>query len=277
MLDFPIVDTHVHLLLNGGIPYRSLQGNYTLDTYNKASESVNVDSIVFMECDCEITHYREEVAFASGLAQVDKRIKGIVASMPVEKGAVIEGEIFELIKNPLVKGVRRLLKFEKNDFCLSEKFIQGVQLLGKYNLSFDLCTAIEQNKNAAKLVKNCSDVSFIVDHIGTPDIKGGRFALWREGMKRLSDLPNVWCKLSSLATEADHEHWTVGDIRPYVEYLFKTFGTDRVLFGGDWPVSLVSASFTRSVALLEDLVSGYSRDEKIKIFRENAIKFYKLK
>jgi L-fuconolactonase len=276
MLDFPIVDSHVHLLMNKGLPYKSLQGTYTLADYNKACGSIEVDTIVFMECDCELTHYKQEGAFASGIAHVDDRIKAIVSALPVEKGAVLEKELEALIQNPLIKGVRRLLKFEDNDFCVQKDFIEGVRLLGKYNLSFDICTTLEQNQNVVELVSRCPDVSFIVDHIGTPDIVGGRYELWKSGIGQLASFPNVFCKLSSIATEADKANWKESDIRPYIDYLLSVFGTDRLAFGGDWPVSLVSAKFEESVTLLESLISKLSSTEKMKIFRENALKFYSI-
>lgn len=276
MLNFPITDTHVHLTASYLLPYQSLKGDYTLSMYNRDCGDIKVENIIFMECDCSLTHYREEVAFATGIAFADKRFKGIIASMPLEKGNSIEKELMQLSSNPLVKGVRRLLKFEPRDFCLNKNFIIGVRLLGKFNLSFDICTNIEQNENAARLVELCPDVNFMIDHIGTPDIRGRRFKMWSQDLKRLSEFPNVWCKLSSLATEAVPKRWSIEDIKPYTEHLKEHFGVNRLVFGSDWPVSLVSAKLRKSIVTLDKLLSGYTDSDKEKIFRLNALHFYKI-
>jgi len=276
MLNFPITDTHVHLTASYLLPYQSLKGDYTLSRYNQDCADIEIENIIFMECDCKLTHSKEEVAFATGIAFADKRFKGIIASMPLEKGNLIEKELKQFSFNPLIKGVRRLLKFESKDFCLNKDFINGVRLLGKFNLSFDICTNIEQNENAARLVEQCPDVNFMIDHIGTPDIGGGRFKMWSKDMKRLSEFPNVWCKLSSLATEAVSNQWSIEDIKPYTEHLKENFGIGRLVFGSDWPVSLVSATIKKSVDTLDKLLSGCTDFDKEKIFRTNALHFYKI-
>lgn len=276
MRNFPIVDTHVHILMENGIPYQSLQGNYTLADYNASVTGLSVETILFMECDCKLSHYREEVAFASGLAHVDPRIKGIIASLPLEKGAVLKEEIAALTQNILVKGVRRLLKFEEETFCLSPAFIAGVQLLGKYGLSFEICTSLEQNRHLPALVSQCPDVMFMFDHIGTPDIRGKRFAEWKQGITDIAAFENVWCKLSSIATEAEKGTWTKVDIEPYISHCLSVFGSERLVFGSDWPVSLSNSSVERSVAVLDELLGTLSETEQKKIYHDNALSFYKI-
>jgi predicted TIM-barrel fold metal-dependent hydrolase len=276
MRNYPIVDTHAHILMGKGLPYQSLKGNYTITEYNKSMEEVAVDTIIFMECDCRLSHYREEVAFASGLAHIDPRIQGIVAAMPLEHGEKIVDEIAELVKNPLVKGVRRLLKFEEETFCLNEDFIIGVNALGAYNLSFDICTSLEQNRHIPKFVAQCPDVQFMFDHIATPDIRGNQFELWSRGISEIASFENVWCKLSSIATEAVLGNWKEEDIEPYISHVISAFGTNRLVFGSDWPVSLSNATIIQSLELLDKLLGALTPTEQRNIYRENALNFYKI-
>ena len=130
--------------------------------------------------------------------------------------------------------------------------------------------------NTIKLVEQCPDVLFILDHIGKPDIKNQIFDPWRDELKRLSEFPNVWCKMSGLVTEADHQHWTREDLKPYIDHVLDCFGFSRVLYGGDWPVAYQATTYPRWVETLEWAVRGCSEDELRKLFYDNAIEFYRL-
>lgn len=275
MIVTPITDTHVHLLKDYLLPYRSLRGDFTLGMYDRDSEDIHVENIVFVECDCEFSHSHEEVAFATGIALVDKRIKSIVASAQLEKGEAVEQDLRRFSAHPLVKSVRRLLRFAPDDLCVQDEFVTGVRLLGEFGLSCELCTNVNQNSNAARLIAKCPDISFIIDHIASPDMRGGGLSRWKTDLQRLSEFPSVWCKVSSLATEMGTKTWTKGDIRPYFEHTRNCFGIDRLVFGSDWPVSLSAASFRQSVELIVDLMEDNTEEEREKVLYSNARKFYR--
>src|SRR5690606_33950776 len=113
-----------------------------------------------------------------------------------------------------------------------------------------------QLSNTIRLVRQCPDVSFVLDHIGKPDIKAGSLDPWRGELRELAAMKNVWCKLSGLATEADHAGWTPADLRPYLDHVVACFGFGRVMFGGDWPVSTQATDFPRWVATLDEALHG---------------------
>ena len=284
MIDFPIVDAHLHVcdLSRFRYPWVDdiplLQTSFGPDDYKKACRPVDVEKMVFIQYDCIPSQYKAEVAWVTSLAEnVDPRIQGIVSWAPLERGEAVRPEIEALKQNKLVKGIRRIIQFEKDiDFCLREDFIKGVQLLSDYDMTFDICIAPRNNINIIKLVEKCPDNQFILDHIGKPDIKGNALDPWRSQIRELSRMQNVFCKVSSLATEADHEKWTLDDLRPFVDHIFDCFGFDRTIFGGDWPVSLMAAVFPKCVQTLEMLIEGCTQKDKRKLFRENAIRFYKL-
>ena len=219
-MEQPIVDTHVHFWDPDQLEYPwledvpGLNNAFLPEDYQNSSVTVNVEKIVFVECDCAPGARLDEVAWVTALAKNETRIQGIVASAPLETGEVAQGHLEELAANPLVKGIRRLLEEAAVDFCIQPGFVRGVQLLADLNFSFDICITHVQLANTINLVKQCPDVQFVLDHIGKPDIKSERFEPWRAEIKTLSQVPNVSCKISGLVTEADWEKWTRTDLKP---------------------------------------------------------------
>lgn len=205
-------------------------------------------------------------------------LQGIVAAAPVEHGERARAYLAALqATSPLIKGVRRNLQDEQDAaFCLQADFVQEVRLLPAYGFSFDLCIRHWQLPSVIELARRCPDTQFILDHLGKPGIKERMLDPWREHLAQLAALPNVWCKISGLVTEADHQGWTPEEFAPYVAHALEVFGEDRVVFGGDWPVLLPSASHERWVEVLEALSAHLSSEAKRKLWNENAHQFYRL-
>jgi L-fuconolactonase len=126
------------------------------------------------------------------------------------------------------------------------------------------------------MVRRTPDVRFVLDHIGKPGIKAGLSVPWREDLRKLASLPNVWCKISGVVTEADHAKWTLEEIRPYILHALDCFGFERVMYGGDWHVVELACPYTRWVEVLDEIVADASEDERRRLFRDNAISFYRL-
>lgn len=143
-------------------------------------------------------------------------------------------------------------------------------------LDFPIIDAHHQMANTIKLVQQCPEVSFILDHIGKPDIKNQVFDPWKQQLKTLSKFKNVGCKISGLATEADTQNWTDSDLRPYIDHVIECFGFDRIVYGGDWPVATLATDYPRWVETLYQTVEHCNHSEKSKLYRENAITFYNL-
>ncbi len=282
MEKFPIVDTHVHLWHPKQLRYPwlaevpTLNRAYLLKDYIAAYGALEIESIVFVQCDTHPDDGLKETAWVTSLAAVDPRIQGIVAWAPLEEGAQVAPFVEKLAENRLVKGIRRLIQSESVDFCVQPNFVSGVKTLSRYGLSFDLCIFHPQLANAIRLVEQCPHVQFILDHIGKPDIKNQLFAPWKQEIETLAGFPNVHCKISGLVTEADLETWTPADLQPYIEHIITSFGFDRVIYGSDWPVSTQASDYPRWVQTLKDAVSGCTSEELRNLFRDNAIKFYKL-
>lgn len=284
MPSFPIIDTHLHLWDPGNLRYPWLDDNallnkpYLLDDYRSACGPVQVEKMVFLQCEVDFSQFREEAAWVTSLAQQDPRIAGMVPWAPLEKGDAARADLEGLLAaNPLVKGIRRIIQFEPQiDFCLRPDFVKGVQAVADYGLSFDICISHIQMANTIKLVAQCPNVQFILDHIGKPDIRQQIFEPWKSEIKTLAQFPNVWCKVSGLVTEADHKAWSKEDLKPYIDHVINVFGFDRVIYGGDWPVAYQATEYPRWVETLEWAVQGCSTVELRKLFHDNAEKFYRL-
>ncbi len=283
MANFPIVDTHVHLWHPKQLRYPWLKQvpllnrPFLLKDYNAAIGDLEVASMVFVQCDTHPDDGLKETSWVTSLAARDPRIRGIVAWAPLEVGNCVAAFIEKLAEESLVKGIRRLIQGESVDFCIQPNFIDGVKTLSRHRLSFDLCIYHPQLANAIRLVEQCPDVQFILDHIGKPDIKNQLFEPWKQEIKVLADFPNVHCKISGVVTEADHENWSLDDVQPYIDHVIACFGFDRVIYGSDWPVSTLATDYKRWVETLQVSVSGCSPEELRKLFHDNAVRFYKLK
>ncbi len=283
MPSFPIVDTHLHLWDLKRLRYPwlvnvpMLNRDHLIDEYRQACGPVQVAKMVFLQCEADFALFQEEADWVTEVARVDPRIRGIVPWAPLEKGDAAEADLARLAANPLIKGIRRIIQFEADqEFCLQPGFVRGVQLLPRHGLSFDLCINHKQLANTLKLVKQCPNVKFIMDHIAKPDIKAGLLDPWRAELRELATFPNVWCKLSGLVTEADCAKWTPADLQPYIDHVVDCFGFGRVIFGGDWPVSTQATDYPRWVKTLDAALKGASPDELHQLYVRNAESFYRV-
>ena len=283
MPDVPLVDTHVHLWDPQRLRYPWLDGNATLNRaflptdYRAACGPVAVEALVFVQCAALPAQALAEAQWVQDLAATaEPRLQGIVADAALEHGERVRPHLMALARLPLVRGVRRLIQQEPLEFCRQPAFVQGVQLLPEFGFSFDLCCRHHQLPAVIELVRRCPQVTFVLDHLGKPDVRGRRLDPWRAHLNELASFPNVWAKLSGLATEADPAQWTSADLRPYIDHLLDCFGSERVCFGGDWPVLTLAGTLPRWVAAFDEALAPLAAPVRAAICRENARRCYRL-
>ncbi len=283
MIDFPIVDSHIHLIDQKRFGYAWSQGapalkrDWTPDDLAAAARPYEIEGFVFVEVDVDMPQYLDEADWVDGLARRDRRLLGAVACLPLERGAAIEPEMARIAKLPAIRGVRRLIQNQPDpEYVLKAGFLEAMRLLPKYNLSFDICVLHPQLPNTLKMMRLCPEVAFVLDHIGKPGIRAGRTDPWRSHIREMAALPNVVCKLSGLTTEADPRTWTREQLRLYIDHVVECFGPDRILYGGDWPVSELAGAYLQWLATLEWATSDFSPADRRKLFRDNAVKTYRL-
>lgn len=279
----PIIDTHLHLWDPTAIRYpwlddkRLLNRPYLLQDYIDATAGVPVESMVFVQCEADPSAFEAEADWVAQIACDEPRIRGLVAWAPLEKGSAVREDLQRLRRHAILRGIRRIIQFEADlDFCLREDFVAGVRTLAEFDLSFDICIDHRHMANVTTFVERLPEVRMVLDHIGKPDIKGGRKQPWADHMDDLSRFPNVLCKISGVATEANHHAWRADELKEYVDIAVTAFGFDRVMFGGDWPVSSQAISYEHWVEILDDAMKGVCDSDKRKFWHDNAARFYRI-
>ena len=277
-----ILDSHVHFWEPARLRYSwlddlpSLKRAFLPDHVPTGGANWSVEALIFVQADCAAEQALQEVDWVASLASDDGRIQGIVAFAPLEKGEGVRSTLEALRRQPLIKGVRRLIQSEPLGFSVQSEFVAGVQLLAEYELSCDLCIRYFQLRDVIELVRQCPRVNFVLDHIGKPDIKNHLLDPWRKDITDLAALPNVMCKLSGLVTEADWQYWTPADLWPYIDHVLTVFGADRVMFGSDSPVAYLAATYSQWIEALMAATESLSSAEREKVFYQNAARFYRL-
>ncbi|MFY0651971.1 MAG: amidohydrolase family protein [Cyclobacteriaceae bacterium] len=216
-----------------------------------------------------------ETEFLLGLAGQNDIVKGVVGWVDLLVDGV-EERLEHFSKNKYLKGIRHIVQSEPNDFMLRKDFQNGIMSLAQFDLVYDILVFPPQLIAAIALVQKFPDQYFVLDHIAKPYIKDSKISGWKEDIKELAHNPKVYCKLSGMVTEADWNDWKEDDFRQYLDVIVEAFGTDRLMYGSDWPVSLLAAQYEKQYAIVENYISQFSQEEQANIMGNTAAKFYKL-
>jgi L-fuconolactonase len=174
-------------------------------------------------------------------------------------------------------GIRHQVHDEADPDWLGKKDVRrGIAAVGKAGLTYDILVRTRELPAALALVKALPDMRFVIDHIAKPPIASGETAEWATRLKPLAGYPNVFIKLSGVVTEADWKRWTARDITPYVQRVLEWFGPERCVFGSDWPVCLVAASYARVIDVCGQAIGDLAADDRERIFGGNAAQLYRL-
>ncbi len=278
-----IVDAHHHLWDRGRFRYSWLQQapaidrDYLLHDYESVIASSGVVQSVHVQADVDEQWALQETNWLLSMADGAGPVTAVVGWAPVERQEDLEAFLEKQGDNPRLKGFRRLIQGEEDDgFAAREQVIGGVRRLGAAGFSFDLCIYHHQLSAVIELARQVPDTPLVLDHIGKPDIRGGRLDPWRQQIQELAAMDHVYCKLSGMTTEADFSSWTIDDLRPYAETVIDAFGFSRVMFGSDWPVSTQAVDYGRWIETVGELTSGASVGERDALMRGTATRFYRL-
>jgi L-fuconolactonase len=277
-----IVDAHLHLWNPERFRYAWLDDLPALNRpmlpvdLRTASAASHVSKFIFVEAGCAPSQNLAEVDWVDGLAKAEPRLKGIIAHAPLERGKAVRSDLELLARRPLVKGIRRNLQGETDDFLKQPQFIDGLKLLSEFGFTFDLCVRAEQLPATSELVRSTPQVTFVLDHFGKPAVRGKSFEPWARNLRSLAELPNVACKISGLATEANWTGWQSADLEPYFDHVLACFGLPRVMFGSDWPVATLATSYDRWIKTVFELVPNANESERRQLFQTNAERIYRV-
>ena len=295
----PMVDTHQHLwdMAQFSLPWLAgdgmdlLRRNHLMSDYLSAAEGAGIAKTIYMEVDVDPQQRVAEADFVSDLcANGDNPMVGaVIGGSPGEEG--FRRYIGNVKGNEYIKGVRLVLHVPEAEQgrCLQAAFVKDVQFLGENGLSFDLCLRPGELADAVGLVNQCPDTRFIVDHCGNADVQivSGQTEhdpanpyshgkeQWQRDMDALGACENVSCKISGIIARAP-EGWTADTLAPTVNHCLDSFGPDRVVFGGDWPVCNFGASLSEWAAALRAIVSERPEEDQAKLLAGNAERLYGL-
>jgi L-fuconolactonase len=281
----PIVDTHQHLwdLMKFRLPWITkgshLDRNFLMSDYLKATEGLNVVKTVYMEVDVDPAQQTAEAEYVLDLCRRadNPMAAAVISGRPASEDFARYIRRFK--DSAYIKGVRQVLHGEGTPpgYCLDKNFIRGIRLLGDLGMSFDLCLRPGELPDGAKLVDACPGTRFILDHCGNADVKTSDTNLqkWKKDMAEVAKRKNVVCKVSGIVAGAP-EKWTADDLAPAVRHTLEVFGPDRVMFGGDWPVCTLAATFRQWVEALRAIVADRPDAERRKLFHDNAVRVYRL-
>ena len=209
------------------------------------------------------------------LAEQNNFIKAVVGWVDL-RDKNVEECLAHYSKNIYFKGVRHIVQSEEQDFLLREDFQNGIGKLRKFNLTYDILIFPNQLESAIQLVKKFPSQKFILDHSAKPDIKNQRINFWKRQIEILAESQNVFCKISGIVTEANLSHWEYEDFTPYLNVVFNAFGEDRLMFGSDWPVCLLAASYKEVYDLILNYINDFSEHQKAKLLGLNALRIYNI-
>ena len=217
-----------------------------------------------------------ECEFLLALADEYDFVRGVVGWVDL-RAEDVEAQLDRFAAHPRFVGLRHIVHDEADDrFMLGGGFLRGLAALQQYDLRYDLLLFPRHIPIAIDVARQFPQQQFVLDHIAKPFIKNGVLQPWADDIRALAALDNVWCKVSGMVTESAWHGWTQSDFTPYLDVVFDCFGSDRLMFGSDWPVCELAGSYSQVVGIVEDYVGALSADEQAAVMGGSASAFYQL-
>ncbi|GAB2806387.1 amidohydrolase family protein [Ferruginibacter profundus] len=214
-----------------------------------------------------------ETDFLLALQKENNFIKGIVGWVDLQAKNIKE-RLAYYKQFDAIKGFRHVLQGEAPEFMLRQNFIHGIAALKEFDLTYDILIFPKHLPAAITLVQQFPEQKFVIDHIAKPYIKSGLISEWKHAMRRMAQFSNVHCKISGMVTEANYLHWKKEQFTPYLDVVVEAFGTKRIMYGSDWPVCLVAASYKKMLNITAEYFAAFSANEQEDFFGNNAAAFY---
>jgi L-fuconolactonase len=219
----------------------------------------------------------DETTFLLDLAEDNERIAGVVGWLDL-CAPDVEERLRSFCEAKKLRGLRHVAQSEPDDrFLVRADFLRGMAQLRYFSLTYDILIYPRQLSAAIDLVARSPEQPFVLDHLAKPEIKSGGFEAWATQIRELAQAQGVYCKLSGLVTEADWKNWTAGDFARCLDAVFDAFSPERLMFGSDWPVCLLAASYRQVKQIIEDYVAANAPQHRDMVFGGNAMRFYGLR
>lgn len=273
------IDAHHHLWQFSPDEYgwisddmRELRRDFLVDELREVLQTAKVDRTIAVQARQTVAETRWLIDLAT---TPDSPIAGVVGWLPLADPD-LAAKIAEIVSAPALKGLRHVVQAELPGFLDGHDFNRGIRMLNGTGLVYDILIYARQLEEATRFVDRHPQQSFVLDHIGKPDIRGGEIVRWSERISELAARPNICCKISGMVTEADPTRWTRAQLWPYFETVLEAFGPERLMIGSDWPVLTIACSYANWWQTVESWISPLSATERSQIMGETAARIYRL-
>ncbi|MFD8128028.1 amidohydrolase family protein [Streptomyces mirabilis] len=258
-----------------GPELRPLRRDFGVADLAPQARAAGVDRTVLVQT---VTVPEETPEFLA-LAEQGELIAGVVGWTDLTRPDVAD-ELARLRGLPggrHLKGIRHQVQGEPDpEWLLRPDVRDGLAAVAEAGLVYDLVVLPHQLPACVRAAAGHPGLTFVLDHLGKPPIATGALRPWATAVRALAALPNTVCKLSGMVTEADHAKWTVDGLRPYADTVLDAFGPGRLMFGSDWPVCTLAASYGQAVDVAEELTGGLGAEERAEVFGGTATRVYRL-
>jgi L-fuconolactonase len=274
-----IVDSHQHFWQVGRFDYPWMSSEVEVlyqDYLPSQLEPILVANGVAKTILVQASNSIAESRWLLNLADENPFIAGVVGWVDLTNSKV-GVQLDELAGHPKFKGVRHLVESEPADDWLSQPIVlQGLQALADRQLTYDLLVHTRHLSTVHTVAEKCPGLRLVIDHMAKPAIARDEFDQWEKTFRPLANFANMHCKLSGLVTEANWNTWTTDDLRPYIDCALESFGPDRLMFGSDYPVCLLAATYERVFDSFQEALKDLNESDRAMIFRKSAFNFYRL-
>jgi L-fuconolactonase len=274
----PVIDAHQHFWQYDPVRHDwisedmvVIRKDFLPEQLKQIYDKEGVDGCIAVQADQTET----ETDFLMQLAAENNFIKGVVGWVDLLAENCAE-RLAHYQQFPIVKGFRHILQAEDPSFMSAPAFVRGISLLSQFDFTYDILVYPRHLSAVQALVAKFPDQRFVIDHIAKPDIKNGLIDEWAAGMRKLAVYPNVYCKISGMVTEADWQHWQADNLYPFLSVITEAFGVHRLMYGSDWPVCLVAATYQEMWQPVKDFYRSFTKEEQAALFGDNARDFYHL-
>ena len=275
-----LLDTHQHLVYRDVANYSWAKDipplatdNFTVENYLTLTEGLGIGGTLFMETGVDDPDYQNEAKYVQKLSDnPNNGIKGLIVSIRPEDDSFDAWFNETLQMN--VSGYRRILHVMPDETSQTKTFRDNVKKIGKAGKPFDICYLPTQLSIAYDFAKDCQEVNLVLNHCGVPSIAAGEIDQWGKDIKKLAELPNVFCKLSGLMAYCAPGTSSQETIQPYVDHVIETFGPNRMVWGSDWPVVNLGKGIQEWISVTRNILSKLSDSEAEAIANANAQKIY---
>ncbi|WP_370616239.1 amidohydrolase family protein [Citrobacter portucalensis] len=282
-----VIDTHNHVWQCQGEHFSwitddlaAIRRDFLIDDLQAVLAENSIEGAILVQAIPSI----EETEWLLDIAEQHDEIKGVIGWVDINHGAEIAEDLQRLLrKSSYLKGIRYMSQGLPESHLVTPQFIQGVRCVGELGLVYELLVTHQQLEAASQLISACPEVTFVIEHAAKPVVRDGEITRWREQLMLIGEAyNNVFCKLSGLVTEADYARWAgpeqaSQELEPYFSAVFAAFGHERVMYGSDWPVSLLALPYADTLELYQNYLQSHQALSSDNFFYRVAEKVYSLK